>query len=70
MPTKPLPFLEKDAIRWRDHAALALNEIRGIIRACYMPSVVTRLEALTWQMENLVNDVEDTIAARKGDAKR
>jgi hypothetical protein len=65
MPTKPLPFFEKDAIRWRDHSALVLNELRLIIQATVSPSVTTRLEALYWQVENTINDIDTTLSERK-----
>jgi len=68
--TKPLPFLEKDAMRWRDNTALMLTEIKGIIRATMSASVTTRLEAVAWQMEKVVNDIEDTISNRKGGSAR
>lgn len=65
MSTPKLPFLEKDALRWRDLSALSMNEIRSIIHATASPSVTTRLEALYWQMENLIKDIDKTVSNRR-----
>jgi len=65
MSTPKLPFLEKDAMRWKDHTSLVMNELRGVIHATASPSVTTRLEALYWQVENIIKDIDKTISDRR-----
>lgn len=65
MPTKPLPFYEKDAVRWHDLVVDASGELRRVLRLCANTHYAGQLEAAIWQLENISLDIDKTLKDRK-----
>lgn len=65
MSTPKLPFYEKDAKRWRDHAHLCINELKTVIRNTISPSATTHMEAIVWQLTSIVDDINKTLEVRR-----
>lgn len=65
MSTPRLPFLEKDALRWRDIAAHMMYELADIKRCCNLPSIQNRIGDQIQQCSILCEDIQHKIDQRK-----
>ena len=65
MPSKPLPFYAKDAVRWHDLVVDATGELRRVLRSCANAHYAGQLEAAIWQLEIVSLDIDKTLKDRK-----
>ena len=65
MPTKPLPFYEKDAVRWHDLVVDSTSELRRVLRSCANSHYANHVEAIIWQLENVTKDIDKTLKDRR-----
>lgn len=65
MPTKPLPFHEKDAQRWCDHVCLVESALAQAIRQYPLAPNATLIESALWQCRTVHEDIAKTLEEKR-----
>lgn len=65
MPTKPLPFYEKDARKWADHVSITRKEIEQILKQNPIWKDYSQLECTLWQLTAIVDEIERVLEAKR-----
>lgn len=62
MSTAKLPFYEKDALRWRDHAGLVMQQLRAMAKLVHDSD---KFDVSIWQLQSIMDDIDNTLRVRR-----